>query len=127
MNLAKSDTGMSASEIAIQLQRMFAFGDALCRALGEHLDESQPQVATRMVWDRRQGFCQLCFGRRERRFAIGHKIVCALERVRRRRTNQRLDIAGISGERAIEKVANLRDIVWGQTLIEPSQALKIQV
>ena len=40
MNLAKSDTGMSASEIAIQLQRMFAFGDALCRALGEHLDES---------------------------------------------------------------------------------------
>ncbi len=75
MNSAKSDTGMSASEIAIELQRMLAFGDALCRALSEHLDESQPQVTTRMVWDRQQGFGQLCFGRREGRIAIGHKIV----------------------------------------------------
>ena len=64
---------MSAREIAIQLQRMLAFGDALCRALSEHLDKSQPQMTTRMVRDRRQGFGQLRFGRREGRIAIGHK------------------------------------------------------
>ncbi len=36
-------------------------------------------------------------------------------------------LLGISGERAIEKAARLRDIVWGQTLIMPSQALKVEV
>ena len=47
--------------------------------------------------------------------------------VRARRSNERVDIVGIGGERAIEKAARLRNIVRGQTLIEPSQALKIEV
>ena len=33
-NLTKSDNGVGASKISIELQCMFAFGDALCRALG---------------------------------------------------------------------------------------------
>ena len=70
--LTKSDSGMSVGEISIQRQRMFTFGDALGRALGEHFDNSQPHMAMRMVWDRRQGFGQLCFGRREGRHRIGH-------------------------------------------------------
>ena len=44
-----------------------------------------------------------------------------------RRSNERIDIVGIGGERAIEKAARLRTMVWGHTLIEPSQTLKIQV
>ena len=66
-NLAKSDKGMGVGEISIQLQRMFTFGDALRSALGEYLDMSQAHMAARMVRDRRQGFGQFRFGRREGR------------------------------------------------------------
>ena len=72
-NLTKSDKGMGVGEISIQRQRMFTFGDALCRALGAYVDKSQRHMAARMVWDRRQGFGQLRFGRREGRRGIGHK------------------------------------------------------
>ena len=58
---------------------------------------------------------------------IGHKELRALDRVRARRSNERVDIVGIGGERAIEKAARLRHIFRGPTLIEPSQALKIEV
>ena len=126
-NLTNSDKGMGLGEISIQRQRMFTFGDALRGALGEYVDKSQQHMATRMVWDRRQGFGQLRFGRREGRHGIGHKEKCALDHVRARRSNERVDIVGIGGERAIEKAARLRDIVRGQTLIEPSQTLKIEV
>ena len=47
--------------------------------------------------------------------------------VRARRSDERVDIVGIGGERAIEKAARLRDIVRGRTLVEPSQTLKIEV
>ena len=126
-NLSKSDSGMGAGEISIQRQRMFAFGDALRSALGEYVDKSQQHMADahgpgpttrlwstllrpqrRPPWDRSQRNC-------------------ALDRVRARRSNERVDIVGIGDERAIEKVARLRDIVRGQTLIEPSQTLKIEV
>ena len=43
------------------------------------------------------------------------------------RSDERLDIVGIGGKRAIEEAARLRQIVGGQTLIEPSQTLKIEV
>ena len=39
-NLSQSNIKMGEGEISIQLQRMFAFGDALRRALGEYLDMS---------------------------------------------------------------------------------------
>ena len=68
----------------------------------------------RMVRDRRQGFGQLRFGRSEGRHGIGHKGQCALGRVRARRSDERVDIVGIGGERAIEKAARLRDIVRGR-------------
>ena len=45
----------------------------------------------------------------------------------RRRSDERVDIVGIGGERAIEKAARLRNIVRGRTLIEPGQTLKIEV
>ena len=79
-NLTKSDNGMGDSEISIQRQRMLTFGDALCGAPGEYVDKSQQHMATRMVRDRRQGFGQLRFGRREGRHGIGHKEKCALVR-----------------------------------------------
>ena len=79
-HLTPSDTGMSVGEISIERQRMFTFGDALCRALGENVDKSQPHMATRMVRDRRQGFGQFRFGRREGRHGIGHKRIYALDK-----------------------------------------------
>jgi hypothetical protein len=45
-----------------------------------------------------------------------------------RRSNERVDIVGIGGERAIEKAARARHSVGGRhTLVEPSQSLKIEV
>src|ERR1700687_5740575 len=64
-NLTKSDNGMGAGKILIEFQRMFTFGDALCNAPGQYVDSSQVHMVTRMVRDRRQGFAQFRFGRRE--------------------------------------------------------------
>ena len=113
INLTNSDSGMGLGKISIQRQRMFTFGDALCGALGEYVDKSQLHMATRMVRDRRQGFGQLRFGRGEGRHGIGHKEICAPDHVRGRRSNERVDIVGIGGERAIEKAARSRNIFRG--------------
>ena len=43
------------------------------------------------------------------------------------RPDERVDIGGVGGERAIEKAVRLRDIVRGPALVEPGQALKIEV
>ena len=81
----------------------------------------------RVVWDRGQGPGQLCFGRSVCRCGISHKGIRALDRLRGRRSNERIDIVGIGAESAIEKAARVCQIVGGQTLIEPSQTLKIEV
>ena len=70
-----------------------------------------------MVRDRGQGFGQLRFGRGKGRRAIGHKEMYAFGYVRARRSNERLDIARIDGERTIAEAARLRDIVRGPTLL----------
>src|SRR5208337_2599400 len=80
-----------------------------------------------MVRDRRQGFGQLRFGGGEGRFGVGYKGICARDRVRKRRLNERVDVAGIGGERAVEKAVRLCDMIRGYTLIEPSHTLKIEV
>jgi hypothetical protein len=51
-------------------------------------------MATRVVWDRGQGFGQLCFGRREGCRGICDEEESALGRLRVRRSNERVDIAG---------------------------------
>ena len=121
-NLTKSDKVMGAGEISIQRQRMFTFSDPLRSALGKYVDKSQVEMCARMVRDGRQGFGQLRFGRREGRHGIGRVGEYARDRVRCRRSDERVDIVGVSGERAIEKAASLREIVRGRpTLIEPSK------
>src|ERR1700722_10577467 len=80
-----------------------------------------------MVWYGRQGFGQLRFGRREVRQRIGHKEQNALDYVRSRRSNEGVDIVGVGGERTIKKAARSCYSVRGETLIETSQALKIEV
>ena len=126
-DLTKSNRCMGGGEISIQLQYMLTLGNALRSALGHYVDKSQVQMAERMVRDRGQGFGQLRFGRREGRHGTGDKEICALDRVRARRSNERVDIAGIGGERAIEKALRLRQVVAGYTLVEPCQTLKIEV
>src|SRR6476660_2087728 len=106
---------------------MLAFDDALCGAIGEYFDNSQEQMAARMVRYRGQGFGQLRFGRSEDRRGIGNKGICALEGVHACRSNKRLDIVGIGGEGEVEKAACLRNVVRGPTLMEPSQTLKIEI
>jgi transposase len=96
-------------------------------ALGQYVDEPQQRMARGVVRDRRQGSGQLRFGRREGRQAIGHKEMYAFDCVRPRRSNERVDIVGIDGERAVEKAARLPDVVRGSTLVEPSLTLKIEV
>ena len=80
-----------------------------------------------MVRDRGQGFGQFRFRRREGRHGIAHNNIYALDNVRARRSNERVDIVGIGGERTIEKAERLRHILRGPTLIEPSQTLKVEV
>ncbi len=80
-----------------------------------------------MVRDRGQGFGQFRFRRRKGSHGIAHNDIYALDNVGARRSNERVDIVRIDGERAIEKAARLRHIVRGPTLIEPSQTLKIEV
>ena len=126
-NLTKSDERMSAGKISIQRQRMFTLGDAVRSALREYLDIPQQPMAARVVWNRRQGFGQFCFGRRECRHRIGHKEICALAHVGARRSNERVDIFGIGGEGAIEKAPRLCGTFRGRALIEPSHSLKIEV
>jgi hypothetical protein len=84
-------------------------------------------MAKRVVRDRRQGLGQFCFGRRVSRQGIAYKQKCALPHVRARQSNERVDILGIGGERAIEKAARLRHIARGWTFIKTSQTLKIEV
>jgi DHA1 family bicyclomycin/chloramphenicol resistance-like MFS transporter len=70
-----------------------------------------------MTRRRRQGFGQLRFGRRERRRTISHEEEYALHLVHARRSDERVDIVGISGERTLEKAARLRHIVRGKVAI----------
>jgi hypothetical protein len=102
---------------------MVAFYDALCGAVSAYVDISQKHMARRMVRDGRQSLGQFRFGRH----GIAHKETCALERVRTRQSNERVDIAGVGGVGAIERAARSHEIVRGHTFIEPSQALKIEV
>ena len=47
--------------------------------------------------------------------------------MRRRRSNERVDIAGIDRERTIEKLARLGQIVRERTFVKPSRPLKTEV
>jgi hypothetical protein len=126
-SLAKADRGVGEDEISIQSQRKLTFGDALCGAPGEDLDMSQHPQRKRMVGDQRQGCGQFRFGRREGRFGVGCKGVRAREHVRSPRFDDRIDVAGIGGDRAIEKAARLCDSVGRYTPVEPGPTLKIEV
>ena len=112
-NLAQSDQGMGVGKISIQLQRMFTLGDALRRALG-HMSTS-PKYRWPRAWSGTNDKALVNFASAAAKAAIGigHEGIRARESVRARRSNERVDIAGIGGERAIEKAARLRDIVRG--------------
>ena len=97
------------------------------RALSKYPRSSQVHMGTRMIRDRKQGFGQLRFGRGERCNGIAHKQICSADNVCGRRSNERLRIAGINGQREIEKAARSHNIFRVQALIEPSQTLKVEV
>ena len=78
-------------------------------------------MATRMVGDRGQSLGQLRFGRGEGRHGIGHKGICAFDYVRSRRGDERVDIVGIGGERAIVKAARLRHVSGVRPLLNQAR------
>ena len=79
-------------------------------------------MAACMVWDQGQGSGQLRLGCEEGRCPIGHIQKYARKRVHARRSNKRIDVVGVGGQRAIEKASRLRQIVWVYALVEPSRA-----
>ena len=116
-DLCKSDEHMGAGKISIQRQRVFTLGDAVRSALGEYIDIPQQSVGARVVWNRRQGFAQLCFGRREGRMGSDTKKF-APSRTSARAVNE-TRIVGIGGQRAIEKAARLRNMSGSALSAEP--------
>ena len=126
-NLAKSDKGMGAGKISIQRQRMFTFGDALAARL-VNISTSPNNIWPR-AWSGTDDKALVNFASAAAKAAVGSvtKEIAPVDASARRRSNERVDIVGIGGERAIEKAARLRHIVRGQTLVEPSQTLKIEV
>ena len=89
---------------------MSAVSDPLCRALGDYLDTSQEHGQGHDL-GQTKGLDQPRFGLREGRRRISHKDKARRHEVRARRSNERVDIVGIGGERAIEKAARSRQIV----------------
>ena len=61
-DLAKADEGMSVGKIAVQRQRMLAFGDPLDGPLRQNLDVAEKRMAACVVRERRQCSGQLRFG-----------------------------------------------------------------
>ena len=50
-NLSLSDKGVGSGKISIERQRVLTFSNALCRALGPHVDNSQQHMRASMVRD----------------------------------------------------------------------------
>ena len=97
-NLTKSDSGMGVGKISIQRQRMFTFGDALRRALGEYLD-MLPTTYGRAHGPGPTTGLLVNFASAAAKAAMGSvtKRNRALDHVRARRSNERVDIVGIGG------------------------------
>ena len=104
-DLTKSNRGMGGGEISIQLQYMFTLGDAL-RSAAWSLCRQIPSTDGRAAWSGTEDKALANFASAAVKAAMGSvdKEICALDRVRARRSNgKRVDIAGIGGERAIRK------------------------
>ena len=115
--LAKSDSGLRRRQISIQRQRMFTFGDALAARLVTI--STYPKNIWPRAWSGTEDKALVNFASAVAKAAIGSatRKFCALVNIRRRRSDERVDIVGIGGERAIEKPARLRDGVGGLPLL----------
>ena len=121
-SLTESDTGVGRGEISVQRQRVLAFGDALCSALGVDVDIVPTHMCPR-AWSGTDDKALVSFASADAKAAtrIGHKEAYARGHVRKRRSNERIDIIGIGGERAIKKAARSRDIVSGYPLLSQAK------
>jgi hypothetical protein len=84
-------------------------------------------MAVWVVRGQRQRCGQFRFGCREGSKGIGRERHFSFNRVSCRRSNERIDIAGVGRYRAIEKFARLRQVVRDGTPIKPSHTLKIEI
>ena len=123
----KSDKAWARARFRSSTNACSAFSDRPLRRVGVDLDNAQAHMGGACLETDDRALSQLRFGRREGRRRISHKKKCAFDYVRARRSNERVDIVGIGGERAIEKAARPRQIVRGPSSIPASQTLKIEV
>jgi hypothetical protein len=96
-----ADQSAGVGQIRIERERMLAF---LRHALGRDIDVTQHRVRTRMVSDQRQRFGQFRPGRRHSDGHVFDEEMRALDHVCARRSGERVDIVGVSGERATRLV-----------------------
>ena len=105
---------------------MLTSADALGGAPGPYVDKTEPHMAACIVRGQGQGRVQFRLGRREGDRRIGHEGHCR-DSVRRCRSNERVDIAGMDSERTIVELARLRQIVRSRTFVKPGRPLKTEV
>jgi hypothetical protein len=125
--LTQPNKSVALGKISIQRQRVLAFGDALRGALREYLNEPQVKMRARMVWDHGQCFDQFRFGGCKLPRGIGDKDISAGGHVCPRWPNERFNVVGVDGQGLVEKIACLRNIFLGRTLVKPRQTPKIEV
>jgi hypothetical protein len=115
------------SQIVIQGQRPLALGHALGRAVRVNLHGAQHQVGTGMV--RREGQClyQRRLGHREMSAPVVGKVAKSNSRIDTRQTDHRADTSGIDGQGTFEKLARLRHVLGGRSLVHAGPTLKDQV
>ena len=106
---------------------MFTFGDAFYRALGVHADKPQQHMTKRVVQDRNKALINFASAVSKAAFGSVTNKFAPSATSHARRADQRVNIAGIGGERAIEKAARLRHILGGPTFVVTSQTLKMEV
>ncbi len=80
-----------------------------------------------MVWSKGQSPDYGCLGRRELRGPVVTRKVGPNRRFNSRRTDQRLDIAGIERQGTVEKGLRLRHVFLSRPIVRASPALEIQI
>ena len=88
--LSQSDIRVGGGEIPVERERTLKFGNALRSAIREYLDDSQTQVRPCVLGRDRQSLIYLRAGE---------------PAVYQRRPNDRIDIAGIERQSALEKLS----------------------
>ena len=125
--LGEADVAVSCRQIRVQRQRPLEFGDALVRPLRLIQDGAHDLMGQRIVRPLRKHLGYRRFGRREARVPVVRQIGAAHRIVDPPDLKQRVEVAGIDREGALEEAARLRHVFDVDPLVERRQSLKEEV